>query len=170
MKRTLATVLAMIGVAALLMAALAPAAFAADVCSLLSQNDAAAVLGQPVVQVTPAGPQRDEDSGGMLSTCTYRGASSAVVVSVVEFTSDVEARKQVTSNLVQERLEAEADQVSKERGPGEKAYYGFSAKGSMFVFLKKNKVVGVGIAGAQQNRSVTKEALRSIAQLVAYKA
>lgn len=155
---------------AALIAALAPAAFAADVCSLLSKNDAAAVLGQPVVQVTPAGPQRDADSGGLLSYCTYQGASSAVVVSVVEFTSEVEARKQVTSNLVQQRMDAEADQVSKERGPGEKAYYGFSAKGSMFVFLKKKKVIGVGVAGVEQNRSVTKETLRSIAQLVAYKA
>lgn len=153
-----------------LIAALAPAAFAADVCSLLSQNDAAAVLGQPVVQVTPAGPQRDEGSGGLLSYCTYRGASSEVVVSVVEFTSEIEARKQVTSNSVQELMDADATQVSRERGPGEKSYYGYSGKGSMFLFLKKNKVVGVGTAGAQQSRSVTKEALRSIAQLVAYKA
>lgn len=63
----------------------APATFAADACALLASAEATALLGQPVVQVAPAGPQRDEGSGGQLTYCTYRAATSAVVVSVVEF-------------------------------------------------------------------------------------
>ena len=39
----------------------------------------------------------------------------------------------------------------------------------MFVFLKKNKVVGVGVGGEKQNKSVTKDSLRSVAQTVANK-
>jgi hypothetical protein len=34
----------------------APAVAAPDACSFLARADAAALLGQPVVQVTPAGP------------------------------------------------------------------------------------------------------------------
>jgi hypothetical protein len=155
--------------ASVLAAAHAPTAFAADACSLLSQSDAAAILGQPIAQVTPAGPRRDEDSSGQLTYCTYRGASSALIVSVVEFTSGAEARKQLTSNLVRERMDAEDAKVSEEPGLGEKSYYGTSARGSMFVFLKKNRVVGVGVGGEKQNKSVTKDSLRSVAQTVSNK-
>ena len=136
-------------------------ATAADPCSLLSQPDATALLAQPVAQVTPAGPQRDEDSGGQLSYCTYRAAETAVIVSVVEFSSAAEARKQLTKNLVQERMDAEDAKISEEPGLGEKSFYGVSTKGAMFVFLKKSKVVGVAIGGGKPGKAATsKEALR----------
>jgi hypothetical protein len=149
---------------------LASTAFAADPCSLLSQKDAAALLGQPVAHVTPAGPQRDEDSSGQLTYCTYRAAASAVIVSVVEFPSGTEARKQLTKNLVQERMDAEDAKVSEEPGLGERSFYGVSTKGAMYVFLKKSKVVGIAIGGDKPRKSAaSKEALRGAAQTVASK-
>jgi len=157
-------------IVAALLPTLASAAFAGDACSLLSRNDAAAILGQPVAQVTPAGPQRDEDSGGQLSYCTYRAAASSVVVSVVEFASGAEARKQLTKNLVKERMDEDDAKVSEEAGLGEKSFYGVSAKGAMYVFLKKNKVVGVGAGGAKLNKAAaSKESLRGAASSVASK-
>ena len=144
-------------------------ATAADPCSLLSQPDAATLLAQPVTQVTPAGPQPEEDSGGQLSYCTYRAAATAVVVSVVEFSSAAEAQKQLTKNLVQERMDAEDAKISEEPGVGEKSFYGVSTRGAMFVFLKKNKVVGVAIGGKPGQAVASKEALRSAAQAVASK-
>jgi hypothetical protein len=156
---------------ATLLATQAPLALAADACALLAQTEAATLLGQPIVQVTPSGPQRDEDSGGQLTYCTYRAATSAVVVSVVEFSSGAEARKQLTKNLVQERMDAEDAKVSEEPGLGERAFYGASAKGAMYVFLKKSKVIGVGVGGSKPNKtSASKESLRSAAQAVASKA
>jgi hypothetical protein len=153
-----------------LLSMLASATFAADACSLLSQNEAAALLGQPVAQVTPAGPKHDEDSGGQMSYCTYRATATAVIVSVVEFFSAAEAQKQLTKNLVQERMRAEDAKISEEPGVGEKSFYGVSTRGAMFVFLKKNKVVGVGIGGKPGQALASKEALRSAAQAVASKA
>jgi len=144
-------------------------ATAADPCSLLSQPDATALLAQPLAQVTPAGPEHDEDYGGQLSYCTYRAATAAVVVSVVEFSSAAEAQKQLTKNLVQERMDAEDAKISEEPGVGEKSFYGVSTRGAMFVFLKKNKVVGVGIGGKPGQALASKEALRSAAQAVASK-
>ena len=144
-------------------------AIAAGACSLLSRADATALLAQPVVQVTPAGPERDEDSGGQLTYCTYRAAASAVIVSVVEFSSGTEARKQLTKNLVQERMDAGDAKVSEEPGLGEKSFYGASANGAMYVFLKKNKVVGVAIGGKAGKAAASKASLRKAARAVASK-
>jgi hypothetical protein len=141
-------------------------AVAADACSLLSQADATALLSQPVTQVTPAGPERDEDSGGQLTYCTYRTATATVIVSVVEFTSSAESRKQLTKNLVQERMTAEDAKVSEEPGVGERSFYGVSASGAMYVFLKKNKVVGVAIGGKPGKAPASKESLRRVTQAV----
>lgn len=154
---------------AILLATPVSAAVAANVCSLLSQADATALLAQPVTQVTPAGPEPDEDSGGQLTYCTYRAATAAVIVSVVEFASSAEARKQLTKNLVQERMDAEDAKVTEESGVGERSFYAVSSTGSMYVFLKNNKVVGVAIGGKPGKARASKEALRSAAQAVASK-
>ena len=105
-----------------------------------------------------------------MSYCTYRATATAVIVSVVEFSSAAEAQKQLTKNLVQERMRAEDAKISEEPGVGEKSFYGVSTRGAMFVFLKKNKVVGVGIGGKPGQALASKEALRSAAQAVASKA
>ena len=149
----------------------APTALAADACSLLAQSEAAAVTGQPIVEVTPGGPQRDEDSGGQLSYCTYRAAASAVIVSVVEFASGDEARKQLSKSVAQERADAHAARMREEPGLGEKSFYGASAKGASFLFVQGNKVIGVGVGGASAGDSNgLKESLRAAAKAVASKA
>lgn len=130
-----------------------PATFVADAYALLASTEAPALLGQPVVQVAPSGPQRDGNSGGQLTYCTYRAAASAVVVSVVEFPSGAEARKQLTKNSVRERMDAADANVSEEIGPGETSLCGVSAKGAMYLFLKKNKAVGLGIGGSQPSKT-----------------
>jgi hypothetical protein len=143
-------------------------AMATDACSLLSQAEAAVLLASPVTQVTPVGPQRDEDSGGQLTYCTYRAAASAAIVSVVEFPSGAEAQRQITRNLVQDRMDADDTKVSEESGLGEKSFFGVSAKGAIYVFLKKGKVVGIAIGGAKPGKAAaSKESLRSAAQAVA---
>ena len=145
-------------------------ASAADPCALLSKGDAAALLGEPVAAVVPAGPQRDEDSGGQLSYCSYRGASAAVVVSVVEFTSEPEAREQLSINLLRERMDEEDATVTEEPGLGDRAFFGASANGSMYAFSKKNKVVGIALGGAKTSASaVSKSQLKSSALAIAAK-
>ncbi len=148
----------------------APTTLAADACSLLAQSEAAAVTGQPIVEVTPGGPRRDEDSGGQLSYCTYRAAASAVVVSVVEFASGDDARKQLGKSVAQE-ADAQAARMREEPGLGEKSFYGASAKGASFLFVQGNKVIGVGVGGAAASDGASlKESLKAAAKVVASKA
>lgn len=149
----------------------APAALAADACSLLAQTEAAAVTGQPIVEVTPGGPRRDEDSGGQLSYCTYRAAAAAVVVSVVEFPSHDDALKQLGKSVAPERSDAQSARMTEEPGLGEKSFYGASARGATFLFLQGNKVIGVGVGGASPiEAGGLKESLRAAAKAVASKA
>ncbi|TCV82911.1 hypothetical protein [Sulfurirhabdus autotrophica] len=143
-------------------------ASAADRCALLSKSDTAALLGQPVAAVVPAGPQRDEDSSGQLTYCTYRGASLALVLSVVEFNAEAEARKQLSVNLVRDRMDAADAKVTEEPGLGDKAFFGTSANGVMYTFLKKNKVVGIALGGAKAS-AASKVPLRAAALSIAAK-
>jgi hypothetical protein len=147
-----------------------PCAHAADACSLLGRAEAATLLGQPVTSMDPAGPQRDEDSGGQLTFCTYRAGNAAVVVSVVEYSSAADAKKQLNANLVKERMDSDEAKVSEEPGIGEKSYWGASANGASYVFLKKSKVAGIAVGGSGAAKlAVSKEALRSAALAVAAK-
>ena len=122
-------------------------ALAADPCALVSRTDASATLGKPSAPGTSSGPERDEDSSGQVSYCTYRAGTSAMIVSVVEFASSAEATKALTLNMVKGRMDEDGTKVSEEPGIGEKTFYAVSTEGSMYVFLKGNKVVGVAIGG-----------------------
>jgi len=134
-------------------------AFAADVCALLSRDDAAGLSGQPLVAVTPAGPVPDEDSGGHLSYCTYRATGAAVVLSIVEFASTAQAAKQLNERWVAECMDADDARVAAEGGIGDKACWAESSEAAPFTFLKGARVVQIGI-GETEGR---KEALRALA-------
>ena len=146
-------------------------AFAGDSCSLISRTDAATLLEKPVTAVTPSGPQRDEDSGGLLSYCTYLSSNAAVVVSVIEFASAAEARKQLNANLVKERMDADDAEVTEEPGIGEQSFWGISSNGASYTFFKGNHVVGIGLGGegVVDKWLSRKDALRRVALDVAAK-
>jgi hypothetical protein len=60
--------------------------------------------------------------------------------------------------------------VSEESGLGEKSFYGVSATGAMYIFLKKGKVVGLALGGSPTARAnVSKDALLKAAQAAASK-
>jgi hypothetical protein len=145
--RLLATVLPQVALAALATFPALPAR-AADPCALLSRSDAAALLGAPVAGVTPAGPERDEESGGQLTFCTWRAANAALVVSIVEFATPADARKQLNANLVQDQKEGQDAKLVEEPGIGERSFWGETPKSAMMTFLKNNKVAGIAIGGA----------------------
>lgn len=146
-------------------------AFAGDVCVLLSRADAAGLLGQPVVAVSPAGPAPDEDSGGRLSYCTWRAAGAAAVLSIVEFGSAAEAAKQLNEHWVTSRMDADDGKVAAEGGIGDKAYWAVSSEAASYTFLKGARVVQIGVGGAAdaQRPKERKDALRTLAQSLAKK-
>jgi hypothetical protein len=155
---------------AAVLAAVPGAARAADTCALVSRAEASALLGQPAGAGAATPATRDEDSSGQLSYCTYRAPASALIVSVVEFATPGEARKSLTVNMVKSRMEEEATKVSEEPGIGERSFYAASAEGSMYVFLKGNKVVGLAVGGPSAPKAAAvKAALKASAIATAAK-
>jgi hypothetical protein len=143
-------------------------AMAVDPCSLMSSADASALLSQSAGAGKAAGPTRDEDSSGQISYCTYRAGNAGLILSVVEYSSPVEAMKALTLNLVKGRMEEDDAKVSEEPGVGEKTFYAVSGEGSMYVFLKGNKVVGLAVGGPGSPKpAAVKAALRARVMAVA---
>jgi hypothetical protein len=168
--RLIATRWSLVELAVLAVLAVLPAfpARAADPCALLSRAEAAALLGEPVAGVTPAGPERDEESGGKLTFCTWRAANAALVVSVVEFASPADARKQLDANLVQDRMEGKDAKLAEETGVGERSFWGETPKSAMMTFLKSNKVAGIAVGGTLSGPPAgRKAALRKAALAIA---
>lgn len=156
-------------IAIVLQAPASPVLAAANACSLLMGAEVAAILGQPV-QGTPTGPERDEDSGGQLTYCFYRAPNPSMFVSIVEFDSPAEARKQLTKHLVEQRMDEEKVTVTEESGIGDKAFFGLSSRGAMYVFQKQGRIIGIGIGGESlANPGAWKERLRSAALAAAGK-
>ncbi len=78
------------------------------------------------------------------------------------------ARKQLSKQLVQARMDAADAKVSEEPGIGGKSFFGVSARGAMYVFLKKNKIVGVSLGGTAPGKAAaTSRPLRNATQALA---
>ena len=142
-----------------------PLALGADICSLVSKGEATSLLGQPVSDMTPGKPEKDEDTGGMLTYCSYRAGTLALIVSVVEFSSPAEARKNTTREMAASRLEGDA-KVTDESGLGDRAYWAVSTKAGArgYIVQKGTRVLGIMLGGEGLGAPERhKEALRKAA-------
>ena len=141
-------IISLLGLSLLCIFVFSPLAHGADICSLVSKGDATSLLGQQVTDMTPGKPEKDEDTGGMLSFCSYRAGTLALIVSVVEFSSPAEARKNTTKEMAASRLEGDA-KVTDESGLGDRAYWATSTKAGPrgYIVQKGTRVLGVMLGG-----------------------
>jgi hypothetical protein len=130
---------------ALALALITSAAPVANPCDLLDRAAVSALVGPPVTDGTPSGPEPDEDSGGTLSYCTYRGGSAALIVSQVTFANAAAARKATTKELVAGRLEDEVTTLTEESGVGDKAFWACTGAAAEYVVLKGASVLGLAL-------------------------
>jgi hypothetical protein len=131
---------------------------APDVCDLLDLPTASALLGQPATRGQPSRPVPDEDSGGMVSYCTYLSGKSALIVSLVTFKSPAAARTATTKNLVEARMDDEDATITEEAGLGDRAFWAYTKEGSTWVVLKGENVVGIGLGGSVVKPPATNKA------------
>lgn len=116
-------------------------------CGLLTKAEVAGVLESPILSVTPARAEKDEETGGTVAYCTMRAKTSAVIVSVVSFASAKEAATQTTTEQVKERMDDDAAKVVEVKGLGDRAYWATTAKGAQYVVVKGSRVLGVSLGG-----------------------
>jgi len=147
---------------ALILALLASSAQKTNPCGLLDRATVVALLGSSSAGGIASGPEPDEDSGGTVSYCTFKGGTGAMVVSQVTFASPEAARNAATKELVAGRMEGEEAKISEEPGLGEKAWWTYTTEGAQFVVLKGTVVLGVAIGGGLPNPPVSyRSALRA---------
>jgi len=134
-----------------------------DPSTLVTKGDVEKLLGQSV-GITPAGREtQDEDTGGMLTYCTYHAGSMAVIVSVITFASPQEALAKMTSDRAAERMDGDATIVA-ERDLGARAFWGTSANSAEYVVVQGSHVLGIGLGGRlPQSPESYHAALRALA-------
>ena len=139
------------------------AAASVDPVTLVSKAEAIALLGQPVTAVTPSSEQVDEDTGGKLIYCALRTEKSALVVSVVSFSSAKEALAKMTKQHAVERMEGDNAKITEEKGLGDQAFWATTDLGAEYIVIKGSRVLGLALGGKLPNPPASyREALRKI--------
>lgn len=116
-------------------------------CDLVDRAVAARLLGHPITATSPVAGQRDEETGGTLSYCTYEGGLAGLVVSVVQLGDSAKARRVTTRRLVARRLDEARATVEEESGLGDRAFWAYTPEGAEWVVLKGSVLVGVALGG-----------------------
>jgi hypothetical protein len=120
-------------------------------CDLMDRATASALLGQASAPGMLAGPERDDDTGGTLSFCTFRAGTAGLILSQVTFSTAAEAGKATTQELVLSRMEGQEGKIVEEPGLGDRAYWAYTTEGAEIVVLKGSVVLGVALGGQLAN-------------------
>jgi hypothetical protein len=139
-----------------------------NVCSLINQSDAEAVLSQTVTAVTP-GSDANSFPGGTLYFCTYLGSGLAVVVSEVDMGSPAAAGQAMQQALAKMLADNTTTTIPQQSGPGDQNYWSTSLRAAQFTVLKGNFVFSVLVGGNISDPSAYKAGLLSLAESVAAK-
>jgi hypothetical protein len=146
----------------LLLALLASVAAKVGPCELMDRATVIALLGPTSTPGTPAGPERDEDSGGTVRYCTFRAGAAALILSQVTFSNAAEAGQATTKELVSSRMDGDEARITDEPGLGDRAYWAYTTEGAEFVVLKGSVVLAVALGGQLANPPVSyRKALRA---------
>ena len=138
-----------------------------DPCTLIAKADIQTFIGEPVATTAKADPEKDDDTGGTITTCTFMGKTKAVFVTVVEFKSAAEATKKITAQFITDKNEGST--VESEPGLGDRAWFGRSPNAAMIVTQKGARAVAVGIGGPGQDASKYRATLHKLIAGVAAK-
>ena len=95
-----------------------------DRCTLIAKANIQAFIGEPVANPSKADPDKDDDTGGTITTGTFMGTTKAVFVTVVEFKSAAEATKKITAQFITGKNDGST--VESEPGLGDRAWFGKS--------------------------------------------
>jgi hypothetical protein len=139
-----------------------------DICALITQSEAEAVLGQPVSATTP-GTDTDRVTGATLNFCTYRGTGLAVLVSREDFGSAEAAKQAMKQNLAKMLSDNTTSTIPQDGGPGDQTYWATSPNAAEFTMQKGSFIFSVLLGGNIGDPATHKEALLNLANSVAGK-
>lgn len=139
-----------------------------DVCLLITNTDAEAVMGQPVASINPFS-YLDSDYGETVFSCYYMGKDLTIIVSRVDLGSAQAASNALQQQLVKEQADTAGAIINEEPGLGEKAYWTKVEEAGIFSFLKGSKIFVIGLTGNVGDADSYKSPLLALAKTVASK-
>jgi hypothetical protein len=116
-------------------------------CDLLDKATVTAILGQPAPAGNPSGPEKDEDTGAMMTYCTYRAGQNALIVSRATFANAAAAKKVTSQEVVKEKMDDPKAMLVEEPGVGDRAFWATTSRGAQYMVLKDAVVVAIGFGG-----------------------
>ena len=139
-----------------------------DVCSLVTQTEAEAVLGQAVTQISP-GVDTNTLIGGTGYFCMYRGTDLTVNVEVVDMGSAAAAGQAMQATVAKMMADSTTTTTPQQGGPGEQAYWATSLHAGNFTVLKANYIISVLIGGNVGDPATFKAGLLTLTESVVAK-
>ena len=140
---------------------------APDPCTLVAKADVQALIGQPIANPAKENPEKDEATGGTITTCTFMGKAKMLFVSVIEFKSAAEATKKITARFITDRNEGST--VESEPGLGDRAWYGQAPTAAIILIQRGARAFAVGIGGRGQDGGKYRASLHKLIAAVAAK-
>lgn len=140
---------------------------AASFCATVDQALVATIAGGPARPGMTMGPEKDDDTGGISTTCSFVAAGKVVLAIRVEFTSAAEAKKKVTPAFIKDSVAGENTKVTEEKGIGDLAFWAVSDDGASFVMLAGARVFSIGMGGSQKDAVAKKVAMIKLTQTLA---
>jgi hypothetical protein len=137
-----------------------------DICALITQSEAEAVLGQAVIATTP-GTDTDSATGATLNFCTYRGTGLAVLVSREDFGSAEASKQAMKQDLAKMLSDNTTSTIPQDGGPGDQTYWATSAHAAEFTMQKGSSIFSVLLGGNIGDPAAHKPALLDLAKSVA---
>jgi len=158
--------LACCAISALAVLLCAPAAQAADVCSVASAQELEAILTNAPQPVVRSGPAPDQDHDGAISTtCRFESDAAALIISVLDFPSVDEAASAFSAEVDAARSSEDRPTLTAENGLGDTAYWSTSETLMAFISKKDDRLVAVGAGGpAVKDETTLKPKLRILAK------
>jgi len=139
---------------------------AIDICALITQPEAEAVLGQAVTATTP-GTDTDSANGATLIFCTYRGTDLAVLVSRENFGSAEAAKQAMKQDLAKMLSDGTTSTIPQDGGPGDQTFWSTSVHAAEFTMQKGSSIFSVLLGGNIGDPAAHKAALLELAKSVA---
>ena len=93
------------------------------------------LLGQAGPAGEPSGPEKEEDSDGMVSHCWYRAGAVMVIVSEVTSTSAANAKHTMNAEYISRKWRRQS-QRGKEKGVGGGGFWATTEKAAQYALLK----------------------------------
>ena len=137
-----------------------------DVCTLATDAQVEVVLGQPITSRTP-GAEPDSVSGGTLYFCSYVGSGRAVVISWVDTGSPEAAEVALQEELAQMQADDPSATVTSQSGIADQAFWTVTTDAAGYVVVEGGNVIGVILGGDIGDPAGHKDALKTLAELIA---